>query len=109
MTINVPKLHAELVAAGIPIEGVSSTEPPRIDFRPEATPAQRTAAQQILAAHNPFALTVEEQLADSALSAVRALNGKAVSALTTSDFKVLFALWLAKQGWLTTDLTINLP
>lgn len=53
MLINATKLHNELVAAGIPIEGVAATEPPRIDFRPEATPAQQRQAQEILAAHVP--------------------------------------------------------
>ena len=43
--------HNALVAAGIPIDGVSGTGPTcRIDFRPEATKAQRDQAAQILAA-----------------------------------------------------------
>lgn len=51
--INPTKLHHELVKAGIPIEGVAATEPPRIDFRAEATDEQRILAEQIVAAHVP--------------------------------------------------------
>ena len=51
--INVGKLHRELVEAGIPIDGVSDMEPPRIDFRPEATAAQKKQAAAILKAHVP--------------------------------------------------------
>lgn len=51
--INVTKLHQELIEAGIPIDGVAATEPPHIDFRPEATNAQREAAETLLAAHVP--------------------------------------------------------
>lgn len=53
MDINVAKLHQELVSAGIPIEGVAATEPPRIDFSPEATKQQRVLAGEILAKHVP--------------------------------------------------------
>lgn len=53
MQINVRKLHHELVEAGIPIEGVAATEPPRIDFSPEATKQQRALANEILAIHVP--------------------------------------------------------
>lgn len=49
--INVTKLHAELEKAGIPIEGVSSSE--RIDFLPTATDKQKAQAAAILAAHDP--------------------------------------------------------
>jgi hypothetical protein len=51
MTINVAKLHQELVSAGIPIDGVSSNG--RIDFQITATEAQRARAQAILLAHDP--------------------------------------------------------
>jgi hypothetical protein len=51
--INATKLHQELVEAGIPIDGVVATEPPRIDFRPEVTEAQQAVALAILAAHVP--------------------------------------------------------
>jgi hypothetical protein len=53
MSVNVEKLHGELVAAGIPIHGCSDTTPPRIDFKPEATQAQRDQGAAILAAHDP--------------------------------------------------------
>jgi len=53
MQINVTKLHRELVEAGIPIEGVAATEPPRIDFLVEATDEQRVLAEEILEAHVP--------------------------------------------------------
>jgi len=51
MTYNVLKLHLELVAAGIPIVGVSSEG--QVDFLPEATEAQKALAASILAAHDP--------------------------------------------------------
>jgi Zn-dependent M16 (insulinase) family peptidase len=51
--INVAKLHQELLRAGIPIEGVAATEPPRIDFLPGATEEHRKQADTILAAHIP--------------------------------------------------------
>ena len=46
--VKVFQLHWELDQAGIPIDGVSGP-PWRIDFRPEATPAQRQQADTILA------------------------------------------------------------
>ena len=49
--INVSKLHKELVAAGIPIDGVDSDG--NISFQPTATDQQRIQAQAILAAHDP--------------------------------------------------------
>lgn len=51
MLVNPTKLDQSLKAAGIPIHGCDSTG--RIDFKDEATPAQRAAAAQILAAHDP--------------------------------------------------------
>lgn len=51
MNVNVRKLYWELLNAGIPVEGVSATDPLRIDFRKEATDADRRKAQQILAAY----------------------------------------------------------
>lgn len=51
--INTNKLHQELVQAGIPIDGVADTIPPRIDFQAEATAAQQQQALTILAAHIP--------------------------------------------------------
>lgn len=49
--INISKLHKELEQAGIPIHGVSSDG--RIDFKPEATQAQRDQAKQIVSNHDP--------------------------------------------------------
>lgn len=56
--INVNKLHLDLEAAGIPIDGVSSDG--RIDFRPETTAKQIALAEQIVADHDPDAQTPEE-------------------------------------------------
>ena len=53
MIVNTRKLYKELVAAGIPIDGVAATEPPRIDFKSEATDAQKKQAEAILQAHDP--------------------------------------------------------
>ncbi|MBA3867526.1 MAG: hypothetical protein H0X30_00075 [Anaerolineae bacterium] len=66
--INVAKLHRELVEAGIPIEGVADTDPPRIDFLPEATAAQKKQAQAVLAKHDPNP-SIEEQRRDAYLKA----------------------------------------
>lgn len=41
------RVHAAIVAAGIPIDGVSVSQH-RIDFRPEATAQQQTQAYQIM-------------------------------------------------------------
>lgn len=60
MIVNVLKLDAELKAAGIPIHGVSSSG--RIDYKDEATQAQRDQGAAILAAHN--AAPTEEQRLD---------------------------------------------
>lgn len=49
--INVTKLDQELRAAGVPIDGCSSTG--RIDYRPEATDADRARGAAVLAAHDP--------------------------------------------------------
>jgi hypothetical protein len=50
-TINVAKLHRELVAADIPVGGVSSDG--QIDFLPKATEEHKAQAAKILAAHDP--------------------------------------------------------
>lgn len=51
MTIyNAKKLDGQLKAAGIPIDGVSSSG--RIDYKPEATTEQRATGTEILAAHD---------------------------------------------------------
>lgn len=52
MVINVSKLDWELVEAGIPIYGCASDG--RIDFKPEATTAQKQLAEQIKINHNPI-------------------------------------------------------
>lgn len=54
MAINVAKLHMELVTAGIPIDGVSIDG--RIDYKVNATPAQITQGNAILAAHDGLQL-----------------------------------------------------
>lgn len=51
-TINVAKLHQELMAAGIPIAGVSSDG--QIDFLPTVTETQRALADEILQKHDPI-------------------------------------------------------
>ncbi len=66
--INVRKLTIELERAGVPIEGVSATG--RIDFKAEATPEQRTLAEQIKAAHDPTTLLPEEQARKDDFAAV---------------------------------------
>lgn len=68
--INVAKLHAELVAAAIPVQGVSSEG--RIDFLPEATEAQRQQAAVIVAAHDPTDTTAIAR--QSAINALKAIN-----------------------------------
>jgi hypothetical protein len=78
MRIVPEKLHKELEAAGIPIEGCDETG--RIAFRPTATMEQRAKAAIVLSAHVPTALpsfqdVIATQLQD--LSArVAKLEGK---------------------------------
>lgn len=50
--INPSKLTEELTKAGIPIHGCSSEG--RIDFKDEATEAQRALTLEILAKHDPY-------------------------------------------------------
>lgn len=50
---DVVKLDQELRAAGVPIHGVSGSNVGRIDFRPEATEADKASAAAILEAHDP--------------------------------------------------------
>jgi len=50
--INASKLHKELEKVGIPIHGCSCDG--RIDFKDEATDAQKALAKEILAKHNPY-------------------------------------------------------
>lgn len=57
MTANAEKLDQELRAAGIPMEGCSSTG--RVDFKPEATEAQRLQAAAIVALHDPARTRVQ--------------------------------------------------
>ena len=57
--INVPKLTEELQVAGIPIHGCNTKGV--IHFKDEATPQHIAQAQAILNAHDPNALTIEEQ------------------------------------------------
>lgn len=61
MSVSVPKLHAELRAAGVPVVGVSGSKVGRVDFADgtswtPGTPtsnAQERAAAVVLAAHDP--------------------------------------------------------
>ena len=75
MSVNVGKLDRELRAAGIPIDGVGVNPDgsARVDFRAEATQAQRDQAATIVAAHDP-APTPEDRLD-------RALGGRVLAAL----------------------------
>ena len=57
-----PALDAKLKESRIPIDGVSIKLPNdkatwRIDFKPEATPEQRAAAQQVLQDFDPATVT----------------------------------------------------
>lgn len=76
MSVNVEKLDAELRAAGIPIDGCSSTG--QIDYRPEATQAQRDQGAAILAAHDPA--TTEAQRLDALAVPRRLLVALAIRA-----------------------------
>lgn len=63
MTINLPKLHQELLDAGLPIVGVSSDG--RVDFDGTETPENIEAAALLVAAHDPsepFVIPLEERL-----------------------------------------------
>lgn len=62
--INVEKLAQEIRGAGIPIHGVSSTG--RVDYKAEATQAQREQGASIVAAHDPSS-TEDQRLAGLAL------------------------------------------
>ncbi len=52
--IDAPRLHNELRAAGIPIDGLchNSDGTVRIDFQPSATPDQKTKADEIVDRHD---------------------------------------------------------
>lgn len=52
LMVNPSKLTEELTKAGIPVHGCSSEG--RIDFKEEATEAQKAQALEILAKHNPY-------------------------------------------------------
>lgn len=82
LVLNAEKLTKELLAAGIPILGCSSMG--RIDFLPEATPAQRDQAAVILAAHDPTP-TREQRIRDDGFDVL-------VAALAVR----LSSNWLAK-------------
>jgi len=70
VAIRLVKLHEELIAAGIPVEGVSADgraladgvfERVRVDLKAGATTAQRAQAEAILAAHDPRDGAAEQQ------------------------------------------------
>ena len=76
--IHPQKLHEELKAAGLPVEGVSCEG--RIDYARPLTAAERLKAEQVLAAH------------DSAPSALEVKRLQAYSqGITLED--MLWALW----------------
>lgn len=65
MIVNAEKLDAELRAAGVPIHGCDSSG--GIQFRDEATQAQRDQAAALLAAHDP-APTLRQRLRAKGIS-----------------------------------------
>lgn len=88
MSVNTTKLHGELEGAGVPIFGCAELADGtvRIDFRPEATQAQRDQAASIVAGHNP-AETRDQRLA-------RRGYARVLAALTIR----------ASSGWLSLPL-----
>ena len=61
--VNLSKLTAELIAAGLPIEGMASTG--RIDWRGTPTAQQLAQAAAIVAAHDPRDYDAERVVASS--------------------------------------------
>ena len=61
MPVNLAKLTEELVAAGLPVRGLSG-DPPEISWEAPPTGAQTSAAASIVAVHDP-ALTRAQRLA----------------------------------------------
>lgn len=102
MTINVTELHRELERAGIPIEGVASDG--RIDFRPEATQAQRDQAAQILAAHDPAKLAQEEVERQAKLEAARAENAEPIDPTIADGQDAVIQLLVKKIAWLEQEI-----
>ncbi len=84
---NATKLHIELERAGIPIEGCNSDG--RIDFRPEATPAQRQQAEQLKAIHNPDTLLPDEQARKDDLAEIQGTKLQALFDQNQADLAAL--------------------
>ncbi len=98
------RLTEQIRDAGVPIDGLSGTGPGvRIDFRPEATPAQRTQAAGMVAAFN-WAPRRPRALADVTA---------AVQALSTADRNLLLsalaAEFLRQHPEFATRLGVNVP
>ena len=75
---NPKKLTAELQKAGLPVAGVSSRG--RIDYAKELTKQQKSAADQIIAAHDP-SFTDKE------------IEKQEIASKGVSDHDILMALW----------------
>lgn len=69
MRCNATALDAELKAAGIPIDGCSSDG--RVFFRIEATEAHRSAAAQVVAAHDSAAADAAAEMTQAKKEAIR--------------------------------------
>lgn len=110
-TLNLLRLIAELTAAGIPVQGVSTADGGRIDFAPEATPTQRTTALAILAAHDPAKPTAEEEDRAAArarvLSALATLPGTSVTVLTAQQVRDICVALLWMVGGVDKDYKVK--
>lgn len=70
MSINVQRLHEDLLAAGLPVEGVANTDPPRIDYSTPPTQQQIDIANTIIAAHNPINLSTSQRIQEAGVVAL---------------------------------------
>jgi len=77
-SVNLQKLHQELLAAGLPVVGVSSSG--RIDYMRALTAAEQSVAQKIVAAHDPSPSAKDVFIEKLALAGI-------------SKEDVLYALW----------------
>lgn len=107
--INTLKLFEDLLDAGIPIDGVASTDPVQIDFKPEATAAQRAQAEQIVANHNPASKSKQQNSLEQAKGSVQPLVGKDIRKLNLDELVLLVGLLLADKGWLDANGSVTLP
>ena len=67
--IDVGSFHEELLAAGLPVVGVSSDG--RVDYSRELTAAELTTAKAIIAAHDPLKRERDERTARDQAKAYR--------------------------------------